>query len=88
MSVVMVKKGEYLIRQYSLTKLDNPFGDEGSPTSAVAPSWGIPIVGASRPSCWASSWIISSIWEEVVAVGPMAFHSSFDDDQHSCSYVY
>ena len=21
-------------------------------------------------------------------VGPMAFHSSFDDDQHSCSYVY
>ena len=22
------------------------------------------------------------------SVGPMAFHSSFDDDQHSCSYVY
>ena len=21
-------------------------------------------------------------------VGPMTFHSSFDDDQHSCSYVY
>ena len=24
----------------------------------------------------------------VTHVGPMAFHSSFDDDQHSCSYVY
>ena len=22
------------------------------------------------------------------SVGTMAFHSSFDDDQHSCSYVY
>ena len=22
------------------------------------------------------------------SVGPMAFDSSFDDDQHSCSYVY
>ena len=24
----------------------------------------------------------------VTVVGPMAFHSNFDDDQHSCSYVY
>ena len=26
--------------------------------------------------------------DTVSIVGPMAFHSSFDDDQHSCSYVY
>jgi len=27
-------------------------------------------------------------FEAIFIVGPMAFHSSFDDDQHSCSYVY